>query len=377
MKYLFFILMILSSYSNLFAQIYVDANGYVRIGEITSGNSQLRINGDVYVPGPDHSYWINSTSDAGTRLRMHVNTNYGAFFDFYPCLWFRTSASGGVTQTPLFIQSSNGYVGMNTTTPQYQLDVNGLIRANNVSVSSDIRFKNNVKNLNSSIDSLFLLQGVTYNLKWPLVSKTKISKISSIISSDTSVTMLDTIGKNSSLIAIDSALYNRRHIGFIAQEVQKIFPELVYQDKNGILSVDYISIIPLLVEALKQERKEINYLKQLVKNENLKLGNMSSDSTNIDNNLVLSLENTARLSQNVPNPFNKLTIINYYLPKTISTAEIYIYDMNGAQIKAYQISSFGNGSIVINGYELKPGMYFYTLIADNQEVATKRMILTK
>ena len=40
--------------------------------------------------------------------------------------------------------------------------------------------------------------------------------------------------------------------GVIAQEVQKIFPELVNTDKEGMLSVDYIGLIPHLIEAVKE-----------------------------------------------------------------------------------------------------------------------------
>ena len=50
--------------------------------------------------------------------------------------------------------------------------------------------------------------------------------------------------------------------------------------------------------------------------------------------------------------------------------------MQGVQIKSIQVNNRGKDSEIINGAELKAGMYFYTLIADGQEVDTKRMILT-
>ena len=40
------------------------------------------------------------------------------------------------------------------------------------------------------------------------------------------------------------------------------------------------------------------------------------------------------------------------------------------------ISQRGEGNVIIQGFELDPGMYIYTMIADNREVHTKRMILT-
>jgi len=51
--------------------------------------------------------------------------------------------------------------------------------------------------------------------------------------------------------------------------------------------------------------------------------------------------------------------------------------MNGVQIKSKPISNKGIGSIVIDASELRPGMYLYTLIIDDKEIDTKRMILTQ
>ena len=57
---------------------------------------------------------------------------------------------------------------------------------------------------------------------------------------------------------------NPRKLGFIAQEVEKIIPELVKTDSEGMKSVDYISVIPVLVEALKNQQKQIDELKALL-----------------------------------------------------------------------------------------------------------------
>lgn len=49
-------------------------------------------------------------------------------------------------------------------------------------------------------------------------------------------------------------------MGFIAQKVQTEFPELVSEDEEGYLSIDYIGIIPVLVEAMKEQQKQISLL---------------------------------------------------------------------------------------------------------------------
>lgn len=50
--------------------------------------------------------------------------------------------------------------------------------------------------------------------------------------------------------------------GVIAQEIQKEFPEMVMVDDSGYFSVDYIQLIPVLIEAVKELKSEIDLLKE-------------------------------------------------------------------------------------------------------------------
>jgi hypothetical protein len=56
----------------------------------------------------------------------------------------------------------------------------------------------------------------------------------------------------------------RRHTGLIAQDVQKVLPEAIYEDADGYLAISYGSITGLLVEAIKEMRTEISRLKSRV-----------------------------------------------------------------------------------------------------------------
>ena len=49
-----------------------------------------------------------------------------------------------------------------------------------------------------------------------------------------------------------------RQIGLVAQEVQNLFPELVQEDENGILSISYTKFIPVLIEGLKEQQAQID-----------------------------------------------------------------------------------------------------------------------
>ena len=85
----------------------------------------------------------------------------------------------------------------------------------------------------------------------------------------------------------------------------------------------------------------------------------------------------AILYQNAPNPFSSNTEISCYLPETNIPATIFIYDLQGAELKSYPITQTGLNSITVYGSELPAGMYLYTLVVDNEIIDTKRMILTK
>ncbi|HEY9178444.1 MAG TPA: T9SS type A sorting domain-containing protein, partial [Flavipsychrobacter sp.] len=84
-----------------------------------------------------------------------------------------------------------------------------------------------------------------------------------------------------------------------------------------------------------------------------------------------------KLYQNAPNPFNQTTEIKYYLPQAVRNAFIAIYDLNGMQLKAYDIPHRGDGAITVQAEELAPGMYLYSLIVEGREADTKRMVLSK
>ena len=79
--------------------------------------------------------------------------------------------------------------------------------------------------------------------------------------------------------------------------------------------------------------------------------------------------------QNTPNPFTAETVIEFEISEQMQTAFMLIFDMQGTLKKTIPLSQKGKGQITINGKELTPGMYLYSLIVNEQEVDTKRMIL--
>ena len=148
--------------------------------------------------------------------------------------------------------------------------------------------------------------------------------------------------------------------------MREIYPELVFEDSQGYLSVNYIGLIPVLVEVIKEQQ---SHIEQMDKRINALEGKGFEKASTV-------VTSTAKLYQNVPNPFTNNTEIRFYIPDEAGRAGIYIYDMVGSQIMKIDVTSRGYSSITVHGNQLKAGMYMYSLLVNGREVDTKRMILT-
>jgi len=230
---------------------------------------------------------------------------------------------------------------------------------------SDRELKKDIRNLDQNyISKILQLQGVKYKLRHP-------SEISGYQSGESDTANTDLPNED-----INSVRYTSDHLGFIAQDVQKIYPELVCEHPNGKLGLNTIDLIPILVEAIKEQQL-------LIEDIQLRLNELESDSGNLKSETVtkngdLNLEsNSSYLFQNDPNPFNIDTKIRYRIPKEASDAAIYLYDLQGKQILSFAITDRDLSYVIINGYDLNPGIYLYALIVNGREIDTKSMILTK
>lgn len=245
--------------------------------------------------------------------------------------------------------------------------------------ASDESYKENINSLNNSLSMIRQMRGVSYKLKEQAEETATVNALQSDVSSDTlssqSPVPVEIVNKI-------KAEKKRKKAGFIAQELEEIFPEAVYTLPNGKKAIAYSEIIPLLVEAIKEQQNEID--KQQNEIDELRQSKIVQTRSAIgavdeqsDVNSLLDEKLKAKLYSNIPNPFKEQTTISFFIPETSSRASIHIYNLQGKQIKQLNIESRGNGSVTINGYELTPGMYMYSLIVDGQEVDTKKMILTE
>lgn len=237
--------------------------------------------------------------------------------------------------------------------------VTGALTAGTITQSSDRRLKKDIQplNISSTVDKLRLLKPVQYNLEQREIEYDSINNKGIKVS------------YKANFYDEKSQDFQKKHYGLLAQDLQEVYPDLVYEGGDGHLEINYIGLIPLLLQAVQEQQIALEELQKQL------LG--SSAKSSINSESLSKTKESGLLFQNVPNPFSERTEIKYYLPETIQKAFLFIYDMNGKQIRQIPISQKGNASVVIAGSQLQAGIYLYSLVADNQVIDTKQMILTK
>ena len=251
-------------------------------------------------------------------------------------------------------------VGIGTATLNCRFEFNGTGKAQisstdgTYSTISDARLKKDVESLHSVLDKVMQLRPAEY---YYIDSKTRA---------------------------------DHKSTGFIAQEVEKVFPQLIHNDDMGYKWLSYSEFSPIAIKAIQELNTKLEDKTAEMDAVKSELAELKAMVTKLDNALAqccmnYSEKNTstgnatdaARLEQNNPNPFNQTSVIKFYVPSTFRTAQIVITDLTGVQLKTINISQSGIGQVTINAFELASGTYMYSLVIDNAKVDTKKMELTK
>ena len=199
----------------------ITSGGFVGINVIAP-SERLEVNtGNIFINGENRGLIVDSVSKRVGFMKYSGHEAYIARVtgqDFGIVRTGGTNIEDGSSLTTDLYVSANGEVGIANTSPSQKLHVTGSILASSdVIAFSDIKLKENIKTLDGS--KVYDMHGVSFTRK-------------------------DT-GKNSS--------------GVIAQEIEKIAPELV-TDNDGTLSVAYGNLTGYLIEAIKELEARIKEL---------------------------------------------------------------------------------------------------------------------
>ena len=233
------------------------------------------------------------------------------------------------------------------------------LTAHGVFIQSDERFKEEIEPVEDVLSALSTLEPVTYRLK----------------SHRAATRPMDPTASARDREAMDryyrSLEQGSERYGFLAQNVKEAFPQLVHTDGDGYMSVDYIGLIPVLVECINELQAQLSELK----GETETSTTQAAQYAGIDE--ATAGQTSAKLYQNAPNPWSSETVIRYSLPSSVLSADIYIYDMQGKQLKRIAATGRGESRVALTAHDLNAGMYIYALVADGALVDSKQMILTK
>ena len=249
------------------------------------------------------------------------------------------------------------------------------LRVNGVNITTDARLKENVQTLQNPLNIVSQLNGVSYNYKLSEINKYREQDASKFTEAQ-NMQNSASVSSNAALTGKenDDKLYqnavdrkeaedaSRKRIGFLAQDIEKVLPELVQTDENGVKSIDYIGFIPLIVESLKEmqqtiqaQQNEIDLLQSLLPEESKSL--LRSTSTD---NIVIE---GAKL-------YNRAgTSVSYTLPSTFANAYLQVFDIAGRMLKKITLTT-ANDTVEINPSEIGLGTFIYVLYVDGQKADT-------
>lgn len=218
-----------------------DNYGYVGI-YTNSPIAPLTVRGDIASGG---------VSTGGTdQIVIHSTTNaYGAGIGFCDhVVANQTYANGQKGHLRFFHSDAHNDTGTgcvfklsHENATSLALDVEGNVVCATLTCTtfdgpSDINLKTNVNNIDTPLETILKLKGITFEWKEKVIEKEPGKRYTN--------------------------LEGTKH-GFIAQEVEKVLPDLI-NDEKPYKSLNYIEIIPILVEAMKEQQKQIDELKRKI-----------------------------------------------------------------------------------------------------------------
>ena len=304
-------------YANAAERMRIDADGNVGIG-LTAPQSNLHVDGTIIggarssavngtvdenregirILGPDSDY-IMSTQDGSGRIQHKWNATVGTgetylsggenawFWDVTingnPYMEFKYADGGGVsagdpiTWDTHMAFKSDGNVGIGLTNPTYKLHVNGRLKTNGINETSDQRLKRNIETIDASLASVQQLRGVTYEWRQDEFPEMNFA--------------------------------GGKQYGVVAQEVERVLPDLVETDSEGYKSVQYTQLVGVLIEAIKTQQTQIEALQ-------LELDQTKADASKADIKLKASLNAQKEAYQSLLKRVEKLEMNSEYTSKS-------------------------------------------------------------
>ncbi|HEY1038463.1 MAG TPA: tail fiber domain-containing protein [Bacteroidia bacterium] len=317
------------------------------IGFATGSYERMRINASGNIV-------VGATTGAGERVAVYGGVDQTCFTSYATYTTDYAYAQASYVNRTLTKGLSVIYNG----TEKFCVRGDGNVYAATAYNISDRNLKENIETIPTALDKVVQLRGVYFNYK------------------------AEELHANAMEGTVLPQAPPKKLVGLIAQEVEAVIPEAVETMETGYKAVAYQNLVGLLIEAIKEQNIKISTLENDLSNCCQHSGSRSINNTNSTNQQPETSDNQTLnssanwLAQNKPNPFSKETVIEYSVVQE-GKGSILIFDMNGKLLKTIPVKIPGKGSVTITGSDLQAGMYYYTLVVNDVEVDTKKMILTQ
>jgi len=362
----------------------------------SSGGANTATNNNTFVgfsagfvnTANDNSFFGNSAGDANTSGDENCmfgkdaggnNTNGtgDAYFGFQAGLTGSNSLSVFVGYqsdrtgtTNLSNANAFGYLSKATAANQVRIgntgvgSIGGFVGFTNV---SDGRFKKNVLKNVPGLDFINKLNPVTYTLD--------VHGLQNFLHENDNASAESKAWNEKTASEKEKVIYS----GFIAQEVEATANELGYdfsgvdkpQNETSLYGLRYAEFTVPLVKAVQELSKQNEELKAEIEMLKSEVRGRKSEVRNQQRGISSPL-----LGQNLPNPFDKSTIIPFLIPKECHSATIIIAESTGKIVRAIPVSC-RETQLSLEAGTLAAGVYSYSMVVDGITIETRQMILAK
>lgn len=219
-----------------------------------------------------------------------------------------------------------------------KLKVSGTTWSTGFYATSDKNFKKELKLIESPLEKIQKLEGKTY-----LWNK-----------------------EENKEMGFDTGL----HSGFIAQELEKVLPHLVATGSDGSKAVNYMELMPYLVEAIKEQQNQIKEQQSQIN----ELKEQLSNNFKSQNNDLIKFENTKIINVS-PNPSNDVITVSLNIEKGIQSAKLMVHDLNGTVLSSLNINERDtNIAKTLQKDNFGKGIYIVDLVINGKSIDTKKIV---